>query len=83
MLSEQDCENLVDGYKFLRRLENKLRLVHDQSINQLTSEPGYLAKLARHLGYAEDTGQPEQLFKDDYTRTTQTIRDIFERVLNS
>lgn len=83
LLSEKDCENLVNGYKFLRRLENKLRLVHDQSINQLTSEPAYLAKLARHLGYAEDTGRPEQLFKDEYTRTTQTIRDIFERLLNS
>ncbi len=83
LLSEKDCENLVNGYKFLRRLENKLRLVHDQSINQLTSEPLYLAKLARHLGYSNATGRPEQLFKDEYSRTTQTIRDIFERILNS
>jgi glutamate-ammonia-ligase adenylyltransferase len=83
LLSEKDCENLVNGYKFLRRLENKLRLVHDQSINQLTSEPLYLAKLARHLGYSEATGRPEQLFKDEYARTTQTIRDIFEHILNS
>ncbi len=82
LLSKIDCENLVNGYKFLRRLENKLRLVHDQSINQLTSEPVYLAKLARHLGYSEDNGRPEQLFKDEYTRTTQIIRDIFERLLN-
>jgi len=83
LISEKDCENLVIGYKFLRRLENKLRLVHDQSINQLTSEPLYLAKLARHLGYSDATGRPEQLFKDEYARMTQTIRDIFERILNS
>jgi glutamate-ammonia-ligase adenylyltransferase len=83
LLSEKDCENLIAGYKFLRRLENKLRLVHDQSINQLTSEPLYVAKLARHLGYSDSTGRPEQLFKDEYARTTQTIRDIFERILNS
>jgi glutamate-ammonia-ligase adenylyltransferase len=83
LLSEKDCEDLVNGYKFLRRLENKLRLVHDQSINQLTSEPLYLAKLALHLGYSNATGRAEQLFKDEYARTTQTIRDIFERILNS
>ena len=83
LISKMDCENLVSGYKFLRRLENKLRLVHDQSINQLTSEPAYIAKLARHLGYSDSTGQPEQLFKQEYAKTTQTIRDIFERILNS
>ena len=83
LISEKDCDNLVIGYKFLRRLENKLRLVHDQSINQLTSEPLYLAKLARHLGYSDATGRPEQLFKDEYSRMTQNIRDIFERILNS
>jgi len=83
LISEMDCETLVSGYKFLRRLENKLRLVHDQSINQLTSEPAYLAKLARHLDYSDASGQPEQLFKNEYAKTTQTIRDVFERILNS
>ncbi len=82
LISEIDCENLVSGYKFLRRLENKLRLVHDQSINQLTSEPAYIAKLARHLGYPDSTGHPEHFFKEEYTKTTQTIRDVFERILN-
>ena len=81
LISEKDYENLTSGYKFLRRLENKLRLVHDQSVNQLTSDPASLTKLARHLGYEDRMGQPERLFLDDYSATTQTIRETFNRIL--
>ncbi len=82
LISKMDYESLVTGYKFLRRLENKLRLVHDQSVNELASEPAYLAKLARHLGYPDTTGQPAKLFLEEYARTTQTIREIFNHILN-
>jgi glutamate-ammonia-ligase adenylyltransferase len=82
LISPLDCENLATGYKFLRRLENKLRLVHDQSVNELTADPIALAKLARHLGYPDTSGHPEALFLDDYARTTQAIREIFDRILN-
>ncbi len=81
LLSDDDYENLVSGYKFLRRLENKLRLVHDQSVNELSSEPVYLTKLARHLGYSGQTGQPANLFLKDYARVTQSIREIFDQYL--
>ncbi len=82
LLSEKDYETLISGYKFLRRLENKLRLVHDQSVNELSADTAYLAKLARHLGYPEAPMRPEKLFLEDYARTTQTIREVFERVLH-
>ena len=81
LLSEKDYVNLASGYKFLRRLENKLRLVHDQSVNELTSDPPSLAKLARHLGYEGTTGQPEKSFLEEYAAKTQTIREIFNRIL--
>jgi len=82
LISENDCETLIVGYKFLRRLENKLRLVHDQSVNELSADTTYLAKLARHLGYPDAPMRPEKLFLEDYAKTTQTIREVFERVLN-
>ncbi len=82
LISATDYESLMNGYKFLRRLENKLRLVHDQSVNELSADPAYLAKLARHLGYPDASGQPEKLFLEEYATKTQTIREIFERVLN-
>ena len=81
LISTQDYENLINGYKFLRRLENKLRLVHDQSVNELTTDPKALAKLARHLGYPDTSGHPEILFLEEYASTTQTIREIFDRIL--
>jgi glutamate-ammonia-ligase adenylyltransferase len=82
LISTPDCANLVNGYKFLRRLENKLRLVHDQSINDLSAEPEYLSKLARYLAYEGVGGDPAQRLLDDYARTTQAIRDAFKRILN-
>ena len=83
LISKIDYENLVSGYKFLRRLENKLRLVHDQSVNELVAEPGYLATLAKHLGYPSETGQPGTLLLEDYAATTRTIREIFNRILGN
>ena len=82
LLSGEDANRLANGYKFLRRLENKLRLVHDQSINQLSSEPAYLNKLAKHLGYQPDgTRNPEQQLEKDYLLITENIRTIFENTL--
>jgi glutamate-ammonia-ligase adenylyltransferase len=79
LLSDGDCDLLLSGYKFLRRLENKLRLVHDQSVNELSADPASLAKLARHLGYPERPRRPEQVFLDEYNHVTEAIRDVFER----
>jgi glutamate-ammonia-ligase adenylyltransferase len=81
LLVAADCELLIAGYKFLRRLENKLRLVHDQSVNELSSDPVYLAKLARHLGYPDRPRRPEQLFLEEYNRVTEGIRAVFDRYL--
>jgi glutamate-ammonia-ligase adenylyltransferase len=81
LLPNDDYDKLTNGYKFLRRLENKLRLVHDQSINELSSEVSYLAKLARHLGYPDQPRKPEQAFLDEYAEVTQGIRTIFDRHL--
>jgi len=83
LLPSDDYAKLMSGYKFLRRLENKLRLVHDQSINELAGEPAYLAKLARHLGYPERPRPPEQAFLDEYVEITQGIREIFDRYLTT
>lgn len=79
LLDERECRSLIDGYKFLRRLENKLRLVHDQSINELSTEPGYLRKLALRLGYSGQSCRPEEKLLNDYRSATGQIREIFNR----
>jgi glutamate-ammonia-ligase adenylyltransferase len=81
LLTETDYDALVGGYKFLRRLENKLRLIHDQSINELSGERAYLIKLARRLGYTDRPLSPDKVLMEDYRQVTGRIREIFERFL--
>lgn len=79
VLNKTDYRLLASGYQFLRRLENRLRLVHDQSINAFDDDPSSLAKLAWRLGYRQDRAD-EQLM-NDYHNATENIRAIFDRYL--
>ncbi len=81
ILDVGDFEKLRDGYKFLRRLENTLRLVHDQSISEISNAPGYLKKLAMRLGYTGASAQAEIELMNDYRTWTENIRAIFDRHL--
>jgi glutamate-ammonia-ligase adenylyltransferase len=81
LLTPCDFTTLDAGYRFLRRLENKLRLVHDQSINQLSGDRAYLVRLARRLGYPDRPRHPDEAFLDDYRQTTEKIRAVFERII--
>ncbi len=82
LLSQADAEQLIQGYKFLRRLENKLRLLHDQSINGLSNEPKSLRKISRSLDYGKKGVVPEKEFLEEYRTITGGIRVLFERYLN-
>lgn len=82
LLPATEAEQLITGYKFLRRLENKLRLLHDQSMNELSAEPKTLRKIARSLGYGAPGSTPEQELLDEYRLHTEAIRGLFERYLN-
>lgn len=77
LLAVDEVTQLSDGYKFLRRVENKLRLVHDQSFNLLDTNNANLRKLARRLGYPDEIIPPEDQFFADYKRVTEQIRTIF------
>jgi glutamate-ammonia-ligase adenylyltransferase len=81
LLGEADYAVLDGGYKFLRRLENKLRLVHDQSISELSGDLSYLERLARRLGYPDRPRRPEEAFLGDYRSATGRIREVFDRLL--
>jgi len=81
ILEETDARLLVAGYKFLRRVENLLRLVHDQSISDIPNDPAYLNKLARRLGYVGDEQPEHDQLLADYRTTTENIRSIFTRLL--
>ncbi len=81
IISSKDLEILVNGYKFLRKLENRLRLLHDHSINALSGDTKYLDKLARRLGYDSKLRYPGKELMDDYEVTTEGIRNVYDRIL--
>ncbi|MBT1073795.1 bifunctional [glutamate--ammonia ligase]-adenylyl-L-tyrosine phosphorylase/[glutamate--ammonia-ligase] adenylyltransferase [Geobacter grbiciae] len=81
VLTEEESATLQAGYKFLRRLENRLRLIHDYSINDLGGPREYLDKLARRLGYDPKLRHPGDLLMREYEETTEAVRRIYERIL--
>lgn len=83
LLAYADFATLLHGYEFLRRLENQLRLVHDESISALSGEPAYLRKLAQRLGYPDRPQRADQLFLAEYRQMTMEIRAVFEKVFRT
>ncbi len=81
LLSAEDADTLINGYKFLRKLENRLRLIHDHSINDLSGDQRYLDKLAKRLGYDNKLRHPGQQLMQDYAATTEGVRAVYDRIL--
>ena len=67
---------LAEAYVFLRRLENRLRIVQDRSISELRSDPLAIDKLARRMGYHEPSGGGARLLAD-YLRHTGRVRELY------
>jgi glutamate-ammonia-ligase adenylyltransferase len=82
ILVQNDANLLISGYKFLRRLENKLRLLYDQSINELSMHNKGFRKVARSLGYTGRGLQPEKELLKEYQSITEGIRGLLEKYLN-
>jgi len=79
LLREPQFQALSKGYDFLRRLELRLRIVHDYSVDYLPAPGRQLAQLARRLGYfGEDPGAR---LMADYARVTEQVRAAFEEVV--
>lgn len=81
LLSSDDYRDLRKGYVFLRHMENRLRLIHDYSMNDLGGSKGYLNKLARRLGYDEKLRNPGESLMADYERITESVRRVYDRIL--
>jgi len=80
LLDDDAPETLLTGYKFLRKLENRLRIIHDYSVNDLSGPRNYINKLARRLGYDPKLKNPGAVLLSDYEETTGRIRDCYDRI---
>jgi glutamate-ammonia-ligase adenylyltransferase len=81
LIPEGDFRVLNEGYRFLRHLENRLRLIHDYSMNDLGGSKEYLNKLARRLGYNGKLRNPGDVLMKDYERITEAVRGVYDRIL--
>ena len=80
LLPDESAQTLLAGYKFIRKLENRLRIINDYSANDLSGTITYLNKLARRLGYDPKLKNPGAALISDYEEMTGKIRDVFNRL---
>jgi glutamate-ammonia-ligase adenylyltransferase len=79
LLREGPHRALSRGYEFLRRLDLRLRIVHDYTVDYLPEGGRELAQLARRLGYyGED---PSARLLADYAAVTAQVRAAFDEVV--
>jgi glutamate-ammonia-ligase adenylyltransferase len=81
LLPAAEATVLEESYRFLRRVENRLRIVADLSVNTLPAAPAKLEKLAKRMGYRPtDERAAREQFLEDYTAHTARVRAIYNRV---
>jgi glutamate-ammonia-ligase adenylyltransferase len=81
-LSREAFESLRDGYVFLRRLEQRIRIVHGTGATRLDESAGGLAKLARRMAIPATPIQNEaEALLEVYRDTTEVVRRTYLEVL--
>jgi glutamate-ammonia-ligase adenylyltransferase len=78
VLADDDYQILTQGYRFLRTLENRLRIEQDQPVEALESAGEQVMVLARRLGYDGEDAAARLLA--DYQRQREAIRACYNRL---
>ncbi|MEW6297798.1 MAG: bifunctional [glutamate--ammonia ligase]-adenylyl-L-tyrosine phosphorylase/[glutamate--ammonia-ligase] adenylyltransferase [Thermodesulfobacteriota bacterium] len=78
ILAEEDYRTLTQGYRFLRTLENRLRIEQDQPVEALEGDGGHLIALARRLGYEGEDAAGRLLA--DYQGQREAIRACYNKL---
>ena len=76
LLSEEEYAALRGGYDFLRRVQGRLRIVHNRSLDEVPEAPEEVEKLARRLGCGAGAS-----FLADLEKHTTTIRESYLRLV--
>lgn len=77
ILAAEEYQLLTHGYRFLRTLENRLRIEQDQPVEALENSKEQLLSVARRLGYDGDDAAAQLLA--DYQRQRELIRACYTR----
>jgi len=74
ILDLREYNDLSEGYAFLLRVQNRLRIVHNRTIDLLPEDPAELDKLARRLGM-----ESGQRLREELEAHRQCIRAVYQR----
>jgi glutamate-ammonia-ligase adenylyltransferase len=77
LADNEDCALLIEGYRFMRHLEHRMRIVHDRPIHRLPTDPAEMEKLARRVGQPDGPSLVRA-----FQRWTADIRDAYQRILD-
>jgi glutamate-ammonia-ligase adenylyltransferase len=76
------AEALRDGWRFLRRLEQRVRVSHGTSVNLIQEGAPGLATLARRMGMRDGPrARADQTLLERYVAVTTDVRSAYLRVL--
>jgi len=79
-LSQAEHESLVEAYRFLRRLENRLQILHNRQAHVRPSGEKEIETLSRGLGYRRSGRlSASEAFERDYSRHTEKVRGLFDK----
>ncbi len=73
LVSSEDYRVLSKAYGFLSRIQNRLRIVNDQSVSELDLGSKDFVRLARRMGYDQ-----ARLLKE-YLDNTEMVRKVYNR----
>jgi glutamate-ammonia-ligase adenylyltransferase len=78
LVPEEDARQLVDAYRFIARLRNRLYFMAGKAVDVLPVQPERLEALGVAMGYEE---QPRQELEEEYLRVTRRTRRVTERLI--
>jgi glutamate-ammonia-ligase adenylyltransferase len=82
LLTDTEHAVLRAGYDFLLRVQSRLRIVHNRSLDELPGAAGEVEKLARRLGLeAGMAGSAGARFLAELERHTAQVRELFLRLM--
>lgn len=79
LLPDGDAAALQGGYAFLRQLESRLRIEHDEAVEALEGTPAVLQGVARSLGYDGDAETAAARLRADHARHRAAIQAVYDR----
>jgi len=82
LLDSSTCQELIEAYNFMKRIEGTLRMFDMKSISAFSKQPTEIYSLARAMGYFnKDLAHSSELFMENYLDIAKNVRQNFIKIL--